>query len=69
MPVFDNFVCCCGSGMIESMLEPHMKNEAGLTQTGKTLFNDYSPSVFLSRGYGNSREKGGRPNLNRLKKH
>ena len=49
MPVFDNFVCCCGSGMIESMLEPHMKNEAGLTQTGKILFNNYSfSSIVLS---------------------
>ena len=31
-PFFDNFVCFAGSGMIESMLEPHMKNEAGSTQ-------------------------------------
>ncbi len=32
MPFFDNFVCFSGFGMIESMLEPHMKDNAGSTQ-------------------------------------
>ncbi len=32
MPFFDNFLCFSGFGMIESMLEPHMKNNAGSTQ-------------------------------------
>jgi hypothetical protein len=29
----DNFVCFCGNGMIESMLEPHLKESAGANQT------------------------------------
>jgi len=32
MPFIDNFICFCGDGMIESMLEPHMKDEAGSSQ-------------------------------------
>lgn len=32
LPYFDNFVCLCGAGMIESMLEPYMKQMAGATQ-------------------------------------
>ena len=28
----DNFFCFCGNGMIESMLEPHLKRKAGATQ-------------------------------------
>ena len=32
MPIFDNFVCFSGFGMIESMLEPHMKDNAGSEQ-------------------------------------
>jgi hypothetical protein len=32
MPVFDNFVCFCGFGMIESMLQSHMKNNAKSSQ-------------------------------------
>ncbi len=32
MPFIDNFICFCGDGMIESMLEPHMKNAAGSSQ-------------------------------------
>ena len=33
MPFLDNFICFCGNGMIESMLEPHLKDAAGATQT------------------------------------
>ena len=33
MPFIDNLVCFCGNGMIESMLEPHLKDAAGATQT------------------------------------
>lgn len=32
LPYLNNFLCICGSGMIESMLEPHMKNNAGADQ-------------------------------------
>lgn len=32
MPFIDNFICFSGNGMIESMLEPHLKNAAGATQ-------------------------------------
>ena len=32
MPFVDNFICFCGNGMIESMLEPHLK-DAGATQS------------------------------------
>ena len=32
MPFVDNFICFCGNGMIEAMLEPHLKNSAGATQ-------------------------------------
>lgn len=32
MPFVDNFICFCGNGMVESMLEPHLK-EAGATQS------------------------------------
>ena len=32
MPFIDNFICFCGDGMIESMLEPHMKSAAGSSQ-------------------------------------
>jgi hypothetical protein len=32
MPFIDNFICFCGDGMIESMLEPHMKSAAESTQ-------------------------------------
>jgi hypothetical protein len=32
LPFLDNFVCFCGNGMIESMLEPHLKEEAGASQ-------------------------------------
>jgi hypothetical protein len=32
MPFIDNFICFCGDGMIESMLEPHMKVTAGSSQ-------------------------------------
>jgi hypothetical protein len=40
MPFIDNFICICGNGMIESMLEPHMINEAGSSQldVGVTFF-------------------------------
>ncbi len=31
-PFLDNFICFCGNGMIESMLEPHLKSAAGATQ-------------------------------------
>ena len=33
MPFVDNFICFCGNGMIEAMLEPHLKNSAGATQS------------------------------------
>ena len=33
MPFVDNFICFCGNGMIEAMLEPHLKSAAGATQT------------------------------------
>ena len=33
MPFLDNFICFCGNGMIESMLEPHLKDSAGANQT------------------------------------
>ena len=29
----DNLICFMGTGMIDSMLEPHMKNTANATQT------------------------------------
>ena len=32
-PYLDNFFCFCGNGMIESMLEPHLKDSAGANQT------------------------------------
>ena len=32
-PYLDNFVCFCGNGMIESMLEPHLKRKADADQT------------------------------------
>ena len=32
MPFVDNFFAFCGNGMIESMMEPHLK-DAGATQT------------------------------------
>ena len=31
-PFVDNFTCFCGNGMVESMLEPHLKNYAGASQ-------------------------------------
>ena len=33
LPYLDNFLIHCGIGMIESMLEPHLKQNAGATQT------------------------------------
>lgn len=32
LPILDNFIAFCGSGMTESMMEPHLK-DAGATQT------------------------------------
>ncbi len=32
LPYLDNFACFAGNGMIEAMLEPHLKAEAGGTQ-------------------------------------
>ena len=32
LPFVDNFFCACGNGMIESMLEPHLKSAAGADQ-------------------------------------
>ncbi len=32
LPYLDNFMCFTGNGMIEAMLEPHLKREAGATQ-------------------------------------
>ena len=32
MPFFDNFLCFSGFGMIESMLQPHMKNNVKSSQ-------------------------------------
>ena len=32
MPFIDNFICFAGNGMIESMLEPHLKS-SGATQS------------------------------------
>ena len=32
MPYVDNMICFTGFGFIESMLEPHAKDEAGATQ-------------------------------------
>ena len=32
LPFLDNFICFCGNGMIESMLEPHLKGAAGASQ-------------------------------------
>ncbi len=32
IPYYDNFICLCGFGTIESLLEPHMKKVAGSTQ-------------------------------------
>ena len=29
----DNLICFMGTGMIESMLEPHLKDKAGASQT------------------------------------
>jgi len=33
LPYFDAFLCSSGVGMIESMLEPHLKSKAGASQT------------------------------------
>ena len=33
MPLFDNFIVLNGIGILESMLEPHMKKTAGASQT------------------------------------
>ena len=40
LPYLDNFFCFCGNGMIESMLEPHLKGKANATQgdVGITFF-------------------------------
>jgi hypothetical protein len=38
MPLIDNFICICGLGMVESMLEPHLKNEAGSSQVDVGVF-------------------------------
>ncbi len=32
LPYIDNFVVFSGNGMLEAMLEPHLKDEAGATQ-------------------------------------
>ena len=32
LPLFDNFVIVCGQGLLEGMLEPHMKNTTGASQ-------------------------------------
>ena len=32
LPFVDNFICSCGFGTVESMLEPHLKNAAGADQ-------------------------------------
>ena len=29
-PYIDNFICFCGNGMVESMLEPHLKNSEAM---------------------------------------
>ena len=33
LPLFDNFIALNGTGILESMLEPHMKNTAGASQS------------------------------------
>ena len=49
-PYLDNFVCSCGNGMIESMLEPHLKRKAGADQTdvGVTFFILGAVYIFSS---------------------
>ena len=38
LPFLDLFAALCGNGMLESMLEPHLKNAgAGTTDTGITF--------------------------------
>ena len=32
-PYFDAFLCASGTGMIEAMLEPHLKKQANASQT------------------------------------
>jgi len=32
VPLLDNFTIFSGNGVIEAMLEPHLKHEAGFTQ-------------------------------------
>ena len=33
LPLFDNFIVLNGTGILESMLEPHIKKTAGASQT------------------------------------
>ena len=49
MPFIDNLICFCGTGMVESMLEPHLKS-AGATQmqVGLTFFILGGVYMFLT---------------------
>jgi len=37
-PFVDSFICYSGNGMIESMLEPYLKNKAEATQVFFSIF-------------------------------
>ena len=46
MPFIDNFICFCGNGMVEAMLEPHLK-DAGATQTQVGLSFLISGALYM----------------------
>ena len=50
----DNLICFMGNGMIESMLEPHLKNTAGASQTeiGITFMIDATAYTVAGLGAG-----------------
>ena len=49
MPYLDNFFSYCGIGMIEAMLEPHLKRNAGATQTDVGItFLIYGSAYMIS---------------------
>ena len=50
----DNLICFMGNGMIESMLEPHLKNTVGASQTeiGITFMIDATAYTVAGLGAG-----------------
>ena len=48
----DNLICFMGTGMIESMLEPHLKDTAGATQTEIGITFMIDATVYTVAGLG-----------------